>query len=646
MRKKLIAIILTMVMCFGLLTGCSLFTYNNERDYLQVVATVGSAVITGDEEKKYNAEEKKIYKYDLVDSLNSIGSTLINSYGYTAAEAVDYCLGNLISRELVLREAKAQIEFGNIRWTMVEENEVQEAIYEAIDEQLATLRNDILDEHGRPTITVDSSSYADPDAAKDTTYPTLTEEEKGEYDDLGHDTLVDRAVEKFTELKKMYNEERLNSYSDKLRSLLENLYNEEYDTERLNAYSDYRLRALLEHLDLEEKAKPFAPSESSYPGRRGDEDERSVSLEAMRRFMSNLRETVSGDYRLSAAQRTKFTQELNDLDKKAAESDIGSVYPELGDTELIAYLVGDSVRDNKMIDLLEEYITDDVNVTKEDVQAEYDSLLRSQKERYKNASNFSSDVKGGSVDPIVYYPNGTFYYVKHILVPFSDEQTAALDAYKNGQTTGYVPSDEQIDEYKLKLGGDVTGYEHVDGENGKLMKINEILAEIRREMANAGSNPANRARAFERLIYRFNTDDGIFDNELGYAVTTDYSANSGGEQYDTTYMKEFSLAAKTLYENNNVGDIIGDTLDDLVVTDYGVHILYLSKRVVGEETIGLNDYVVAGGRETVYDKLEAAVRNEKINEKFTKWQNEKVGYYFTATNIISRNEKAYKDLLG
>lgn len=631
MRKKLIAIILTTVMCFGLLTGCSLFTYNNERDYLQVVATVGSAVITGDEEKKYTAEEKKIYKYELVDSLNNIGSTLINSYGYTAAEAVDYCLGNLISRELVLREAKAQIEFGNIRWTMVEENEVQEAIYDAIDEQLATLRNDILDEHGRPTITVDSSSYADPDAAKDTTYPTLTEEEKGEYDDLGHDTLVERAVEKFEAIGEINKN---------------NTAEVEKATERLNSYSDYRLRSLLEHLDLEEKAKPFAPSESSCPGRRGDEDERSVSLEAMRRFMSNLRETVSGDYRLSAAQRTKFTQELNKLDKEAAESDIGSVYPALGDTELIAYLVGDSVRDNKMIDLLEEYITDDVNVTKEDVQAEYDSLLRSQKERYKNASNFSSDVKGGSVDPIVYYPDGTFYYVKHILVPFSDEQTAALDAYKSGQTTGYVPSDEQIDEYKLKLGGGVTGYEHVDGENGKLMTINEILAEVRREMANAGSNPANLARAFERLIYRFNTDDGIFDNELGYAVTTDYSANSGGEQYDTTYMKEFSLAAKTLYDNGNVGDIIGDTLDDLVVTDYGVHILYLSKRVVGEETIGLNDYVVAGGRETVYDKLEAAVRNEKINEKFTKWQNEKVGYYFTATNIISRNEKAYKDLLG
>ena len=149
-------------MCLGLFTGCTLFKYDNERDYKQVVATVSSVTITDDssEENRNNpfvTKEKKIYKYELVSMLNSNGQNLISS-GKSLEEAVDYLVDNLVTRELILNEADAQIHFGNIKWGQNEDNQVLEGIYTTIDNQLASIRNDILSEHGEETTSTSSSS--------------------------------------------------------------------------------------------------------------------------------------------------------------------------------------------------------------------------------------------------------------------------------------------------------------------------------------------------------------------------------------------------------------------------------------------------------------------------------------------------------
>ena len=63
MRKKIIAVILSIVVCLSLFTGCSLFEYDNERDYMQVIATVKPITITegvGSDMKTYTEEMRKI----------------------------------------------------------------------------------------------------------------------------------------------------------------------------------------------------------------------------------------------------------------------------------------------------------------------------------------------------------------------------------------------------------------------------------------------------------------------------------------------------------------------------------------------------------------------------------------------------------
>ena len=196
MRKKIISVFIAVILCISLFTGCSLFTYDTARDYKQIVATVKSVTITDEssEENKNNpfvTEEKKIYKYELVSMLNSTGQNLI-SYGYTLEQAVDYLVNNLVTRELILNEADAQIHFKNITWGQNEENQVLQGIYTTIDSQLASIRNDILTEHGEET--ADDSSSQEAEDNTETTYPVKENPEPGAYDSWAREELIAEVV--------------------------------------------------------------------------------------------------------------------------------------------------------------------------------------------------------------------------------------------------------------------------------------------------------------------------------------------------------------------------------------------------------------------------------------------------------------------
>lgn len=604
-------------MCLGLFTGCSLFKYDNERDYKQVVATLSSVTITdGSSEANRNnpfvTEEKRIYKYELVSMLNSNGKTLVSSYGMTLEQAVDYLVEQLVTRELVLNEADAQIHFGNIKWGQNEENQVLQGIYTTVDSQLASIRNEILSEHGEETTSTSSSTSDD---KKSTTYPKKEVAEPGNYDSFTHDELVAEVVER--------------TKGDLTGDALEAL------RVATDEKSDYKLRATLENLDLQSVEK-WAPDTVRYPGLYGSDDVKSLELEAMRRFLTLLHDTVENDYRVSDADKKVYLEELDNLNKIGNEKGLSYVYPELGDTKIMNFLAGDNYRDNVKLTLLQNHITDSVDVSDEEVLAAYNDTLAEQTEKYADVDSFYTDVKGGSVDPMVYYPNGDYYFVKHILVPFSDAQKASLTAYKNGEGSTYGAN--AIAEFKKTLGKEVTGYEHRDGENyGKPIGIDAIYADIVREMAKAGGDLKTADRTFDDLIYKYNTDTGIFGKELGYAVKGALGEN---EEYDSTYMEEFSRAADALYRAGVEGAI-----SEPVVTDYGVHILYLS-RVIPQSglTVGVNDYISYGENSTVYEKIAANKRTSKTNNEFTVWQTQKVGYYKNVAKVIEKNEKAYADL--
>ncbi len=622
MRKKIISIILAIVMSLTLFTGCSLFEYDAERDYKQVVASIDSVVIkevTGSESKEFTTAEKKIYKYELVNSINSLDPSVFQSY--TVAEVIEILLDQLVQRQLVLNEADAQLEFGNIVWGVNEENQVREGIYTSIDSQLATIRNEILEEHGESVAATDGTQLDSADG--DTTYPTEEEDEVGLYDDYSYEELVSTAVDKMIAYEEDVKEV---TYSEEEKNAL---------SERYGEYSKTKLVAIIENLDLQ-YAEVWKPELTHYPGLYGSEDVRSLEIEAMRRFINMMSETVEEDYRITSAQRKTFRNEIKEMNKIANEKGVTYVYPAIGETELMEYIVGTSYRENVKLTLLQNHITDNVDVKEEEVVESYNEMLAEQKAKYDaSVESFHSDLSGGSVN-ILYYPNSDYYYVKHILVPFSDAQTAQLNEYKSGK--GALLGEMAIAEFKKSLGTQVTGFEHRDGENyGKPLSIDAIYADIQRTMAAAAGSLKDSDRAFDKLIYKYNTDDGIFGQELGYTVK---SVFGDGEEYDTTYMEEFSRAADELYRAGVEGAI-----SQPVVTDYGVHVLYLSKIPAAGETVKLNGYLSYGEKTTIFEILEAELRNAKTQDEFYEWQSSKVGYYQTVQKIVKVYEKSYKDLI-
>lgn len=606
MRKKLISIILSVIMCFTLFTGCTLFQYDAERDYKQVIATIKPVTITdgsGESKKTFTSEEKNIYKYDLVNSMNNSLGILVNNYGMTVAAAVDYLYEQLIVRQLVLNEAEAQIAFGNIIWGQNEKNQVQQGIYAAIDNQLATIRGEILTEHGEPVPS--GSSSGNTATETETTYPTEEVEEPGLYDELSRNELINAVVDAGIAVR-----------------------------DRAEEYSNSKLIALLEKADLD-NVDPWTPDTVRYPGLYGSDDVKSLEIEALTRFVAVLRNNVANNYRLTDAQKTAFNKELNDLNTIANTQGVPYVYPALGETEIMYYLIGKDYENDIKLSLLQDNIVSGVDVTEMEVLEEYNNMLQSQKNKYSNVDTFYTDVKGGSVDPLLYYPNGSYYYVKHILIPFTDAQTKELETFKNNYAS--ILGDDAVKAKKEALGKAVVGFEHRNGEDyGKPLSIDTIYADIVATMEAAKANKKASDRAFDSLIYKYNTDPGIFGKELGYAV----NANLGDAEYDSTYMEEFSVAAKELFEAGVEGAI-----SQPAVTDYGVHILYLSRIIPSNGlTVGLNDYVSYGERETVYEKIEKTVREEKVNNVFNVWQNNKIGYYQTEAKVIVRNESAFADL--
>lgn len=92
MKKRILGI-LCMVLCACLLmTGCGLWSLNQDRYLSRTVATVDDDIV--------------VTKEDLLTTYNQYASTLVNSYGYSVEDAVEYCVDLCINKKIMLKKAK------------------------------------------------------------------------------------------------------------------------------------------------------------------------------------------------------------------------------------------------------------------------------------------------------------------------------------------------------------------------------------------------------------------------------------------------------------------------------------------------------------------------------------------------------------
>lgn len=612
MLKKILSLIVAIVMCVSVLAGCNLVTFDSERDNRKVAVTIASYDIkSSDGEQTYTTKEKKIYKSEFVTIYNYYGYMYQQYYGMSAQEAAERVAEELAIERIVINLAEAYLDFGYIEMGTYDKNIVNQNAYAQIDGAISTAKSEILEERGIDSSDSDDHDHDDNEGS--TTYP-VKEQDSDVYASLPRDTLVELCFERGILT-------RPNAGDDAAQDAIDLITVRQLKT-KLVAYDRKDIPA-------------WTPSLSKYPGLNTyDESTRSLELEAFARALKSIKESVLALYDVTDEQIAKVEEEYENFEKITNEKGLSYVYGALLDSTTLYLYAAEPYEEQQKMALLEEYITGTVEVTKSDVESIYNRTLSEQKAKF--ASNYYYENAINNNEQLLYFPDSNHFFVKHILVPFSAEQSSALTAYKASVENAI---NDDYDEYRERLAAEIMSYEHVDGEDyGSLKSIKDIYAEVASKV-NAATTLREKERAFDDLIYKYNTDSGIF-SKISYGYMEVYDLNGGTE----SYVAEFAAAARELYEGGKEGAVSG-----MVATDYGVHILYLSKLPKAGEVVGLDDYYTNGEYDLVYATMEEKALSEKESAAFSKWRETQISFYYKGSaenaSVVSVNDKVVKSVL-
>ena len=195
---------------------------------------------------------------------------------------------------------------------------------------------------------------------------------------------------------------------------------------------------------------------------------------------------------------------------------------------------------------LKEYAVKDVAVTDEEIQAEYDSKVESNKETYaENAASWAAAANNGYTT--LYYTPAGVRRVKQILVKFTEEdQTAIKDAntkLSDANTARSAAQDKVdaaqkvldtegiTDEVKTQAEADLAAAnQELDEADKALLAANQAVTDATDkafanidEKADAVVAQLAEGGDWQKLTDEYNEDTGMKDNEKGYAVAAGMS---------------------------------------------------------------------------------------------------------------------------
>jgi len=586
--KRIICTIMSLIMSMTLLAGCNLFVHNYERDYMQVIATIQPITESGTREDgsawTYTSEKKEIYKSTLVNYFNSNGMSSIQA-GMSVENTVNDLMEQIVQMELLLIEADIRLESGEIAWTMSDIEAVKHSVYANIDTDLFSIYNQILGERDEPLMKNPETSDIS------TTYPLFEN---------------DYGVQEDEEI--------------------------EYYTGTLGQYHDEW------YLDTDWYIEDSSKYANKYPGYHGSINEKSLGREAMKRLITVYVANGEALLNLTDAEEKAIKEDIKKIEEIEKEQGVEYVYPMLGRTTLIKKLYGEGFIKEKKVEMLEKMITDGITASKEEVTQKYNNKLDAQKLLYdSNISKYHEAITGDEEPLVLYNPEDHYVYVKHILLPFTEEKQTELRDLE-----GFV-SDEKYQRALQEAVSQTVAYPHIDGEDdtNRPMTVEQVYNEVRAALAPLASSPYAAERKMNELIYKYNTDPGIFANDLGYAVK--YKLDEGEEE---TYMVAFAEGAREFRDKNYK---VGQLLDHYVITSYGVHIMYYAGNTE-QKVKGIDDYQTAGQYKKIYDLLEEEVITDKSQSVFNTWQDTRIYYYENTAKKVDIDKKLInkfiKQILG
>ena len=281
--------------------------------------------------------------------------------------------------------------------------------------------------------------------------------------------------------------------------------------------------------------------------------------------------------------------------------------------------------DNYVSEQLYNYITADVTVTEEDIQAAFDELVAEQEASFADDSTYNTSRNNG--DTIVWNPEG-YRMVHHVLIRFTDDQatryselqdtldtlneelealqtaaeeTAAATDETTTEATGETAeaTAEAADEAAAETTGETA--EATEAPARTEEEINAEIADVEAELtalyeellptAQEVIDAFNSGTSFSDLIDQYNEDPGM-ENEPtatnGYAV----SANS------TAWDPAFTEGAMSI---ESIGEI-----SEPVYGQNGIHIIYYDSDIPA----GAVDL------ESVRAEIEESALNTKLNDTY------------------------------
>jgi hypothetical protein len=615
MFKKLLGILLALVLSMSMFVGCTLVEENTEAKMAQPVAVIEPITVQLDDGTSYTTERRTISKYELNNYFVSLAEQYLSYYG--VKELYDLAFDNLVNRQLLLIEVEVLKQKGLLpaEPTQKQTNDAWKEVYAQLDTLIYAQMEEIAEDY-------DLEAPTAPVTGTDSTPTYAVPEEDTDADDVVEaewfpaykavDYTVDGSNKVLTDDHKLW----LQATRDVLGDLIDLVDQQQF------------LLTESEKARLAEDKKAFAAIKSVQLT-----DDRIAGVDA--------------DASTAAPLTGGFENgEYVPVGPKADDQDVKGIYSRLKDYFCVEYAFFQNYRDSIDVENLEEYVKKDVTITDADVVNEYNRLLDSQKVSFGTAasatdtqkSNYTSALDATDGDLVVYRPYDVKqYFVKHILVPFSDEQTKLFTSTSTDIAV-QDKTEEQLKAIRAGLVEQITSYKHVDGFDVKdrTYTLAQIRNDIAEYMGSAAGNATLADSRFTDLIFKWNTDPGIFNNALGYGLRY-------GEA--SSYMKEFEDTCNELYEEYLAHGEQAIGMIKECVTDYGVHFIMLSS-VVGTSTLTLESATDASGKTTVREQLYDSLLNSAKEKAFTSYQQTLVNsMHHSWSDSIKEYRSRYADLV-
>ena len=255
----------------------------------------------------------------------------------------------------------------------------------------------------------------------------------------------------------------------------------------------------------------------------------------------------------------------------------------------------DSLTSTQLSTNVYDYVTKDVAVSEEDVEAAYDEYVAADEANYADPYQFENAFSSGVT--IYYTPEG-YRNVKHILFKFDDDQATRYDELSTRL------ADLEAEQVAAAEAVDATpAPEAEDGEAESPRAITEIEADIAQVSADldalyeelmpeaeAAIERFNAGEDIDALIAELNDDTGM--PETGYAVST--TAEASAQAWDPA----FTEGALSIEEVGGLSAPVRGV--------YGIHLIYYA----GDITPG------ATALEEVHDEVESLTLQNKISQTY------------------------------